>query len=247
MFEFGLVDIRAIHSEVPRSNFPEDDIETLADLIIKAEGLARPLILKQDDIESFSVLNGHFEYHAASRAKEKNIEVAEMVNAFIIPIKSNGTEAIVAQQMKILGDRSQQAPVPVVSSALIKTSHSKSPESLTNLINSFETRFRNLQEEMWRDRQSNDHRLKTLEKTIVNPQDPLYLLNTLDEKALGIRLARAKMPKPEKMAKALCTVRQNQEGERFESYLDLLAAIKGKKVGLGEKRLLVLIDAWSRA
>ena len=71
MTEFAKVDLKEINSDVSRSSFSEQEIEQLADSILKNDSLLRPLIVKQTGIESFIVLDGHLEFYAAVRAREK--------------------------------------------------------------------------------------------------------------------------------------------------------------------------------
>ena len=84
MIKCYFVDVKSISSTVPKSKFKKADIDRLADAILAADGLLRPLILQQTDVEKYTVIEGHQEYYAAVRAKEKDIKKAEMVNAFII-------------------------------------------------------------------------------------------------------------------------------------------------------------------
>jgi len=87
MIECYLIDIKNITSKLPKSNFKVAEIEMLADLILATDGLIRPLILQTAGVEQYTVIEGHLEYYAAARAKEKNLLKAEHVNAFIIPAK----------------------------------------------------------------------------------------------------------------------------------------------------------------
>ena len=89
MIKCFFVDIANISSETPRSNFEESDLEQLADLILQADGLLRPLIIKESGLEKYTVVEGHREYYAAVKAKEKDRQKAEMVNAFVIPIQTH--------------------------------------------------------------------------------------------------------------------------------------------------------------
>lgn len=50
------------------SEFAVDDLENLAQSILKSDGLLMPLILKQIGPESYEVLAGDREYYAAVRA-----------------------------------------------------------------------------------------------------------------------------------------------------------------------------------
>jgi hypothetical protein len=84
MIKCYFVDVKSISSDSSRSSFFEAEIEQLADLILAADGLLRPLILQESGVGKYTVIEGHQEYYAAVRAKEKDIKKAEMVNAFVI-------------------------------------------------------------------------------------------------------------------------------------------------------------------
>ncbi len=93
MIKCFFVDVKSIKSDLPKSNFVESELEQLADLILATDGLLRPLILQESGTGKYKVIEGHREYYAAVRAKEKNIAKAEMVNAFVIDA-SNQKSAI---------------------------------------------------------------------------------------------------------------------------------------------------------
>jgi ParB-like nuclease domain len=84
MIKCFFVDVKSIKSALPKSNFAESELEQLADLILETDGLLRPLILQEIKAGTYQVIEGHREYYAAVRAKEKNVVKAEMVNAFVI-------------------------------------------------------------------------------------------------------------------------------------------------------------------
>jgi ParB-like nuclease domain len=104
MIKCFFVDVANISSETPRSNFDESDLEQLADLILQTDGLLRPLILNQTGTEKYTVVEGHREYYAVVKAKEKDCKKAEMVNAFVVP---NQIYVSATNQLKLLkADRS---------------------------------------------------------------------------------------------------------------------------------------------
>jgi hypothetical protein len=94
---FLMVDVASVNSNIPRSNFNEADLDILADNILESGGLLKPLVLKKIGFEKYELLDGHFEYYAAVRAREKNPDEGEMVNAFIIPAEK---EEAVLKQLK---------------------------------------------------------------------------------------------------------------------------------------------------
>jgi ParB-like nuclease domain len=114
MIKCYFVDIKDISSDLPRSNFVESDLEQLANLILATDGLIRPLIIKESGAEKYTVIEGHREYYAALKAKEKDSRKAEMVNAFVINPK---IQPSAIEQLQLLNqDRPVvMAPDPVPS------------------------------------------------------------------------------------------------------------------------------------
>jgi hypothetical protein len=103
MIKCFFVDVKSISSDLPRSTFDESDLDRLADLILSTDGLLRPLILKQVGIEQYTVIEGHREYYAALKAKEKDLKKAEMVNAFVI--NANSEKSAIDQLKLLVADR----------------------------------------------------------------------------------------------------------------------------------------------
>ena len=91
--EFILV--KEITSNVPRSNFNQSDIQDLAELILEAEGVIRPITVRPTGIDSYEVIDGHLEYWAAVRAKEMKPRDGERIGAFVVEGKK--AEAIEKQ------------------------------------------------------------------------------------------------------------------------------------------------------
>jgi len=69
MISFSLVDVKDITSNMTRSSFPEADLDRIAQMILDCEGIIRPLVLKLTGQRV--AVDGHFEYYAAVRAREK--------------------------------------------------------------------------------------------------------------------------------------------------------------------------------
>ena len=75
----SLVGVKKINSKVPRSEFSEDELNLTAELILKAEGIINPPVIRRTSLESYEVVNGHFEYYAAVKAREINPRKGEMI------------------------------------------------------------------------------------------------------------------------------------------------------------------------
>ncbi len=98
----SLVAVKKINSTLPSSKFSEDDLNRAAELILKAEGIINPLILRRTSQESYEVLDGHFEYYAAAKAREKDPLKGEMIGAFIIEPEN---QEVFKEQVKALRER----------------------------------------------------------------------------------------------------------------------------------------------
>lgn len=98
MIKCLFVDIISISSSIPKSKFKQANIEIIADSILTAGGLLRPLILRQIG-DRYTVIDGDLAYYAAVRAKEKDLRRAEMVNAFVI---TDDSESAVIAQLTLL-------------------------------------------------------------------------------------------------------------------------------------------------
>jgi len=232
MTKFIKVDVKDIKSEQLRSNLSEENIEKLADLILESGGLFQALILKQIGVENYLVLDGHLEYFAAVRAREKDPRKGEIVNAFVITAKDEET---VKEQIQLL--RGGKLPPNVTSST-----GGNSPTIDSNWISSFETRLSQIREELSQKNLNLESRLSQLEKEIIKSpkKELLDFLNTSEKQELIDELSRHGIKA--KIIEAIYIARNQQESKKFASYKDVIAS----KTGLAEKGLLGLIDSWAR-
>jgi ParB-like chromosome segregation protein Spo0J len=133
MIKCYFIDVANISSDLPRSSFSETEIERLADSILASDGLLRPLILKESSVEKYTVMEGHREYYAAVRAKEKDVKKAEMVNAFVINAQMQRSTI---DQLNLLKDRSDVHPseIPTIDRHTLAELLSSSIEQLLPAI-----------------------------------------------------------------------------------------------------------------
>jgi DNA uptake protein ComE-like DNA-binding protein len=80
----NLVAVKKIDSSVDRSSFSIKTIEKAANLILEVEGTIEPIILRRTSLESYEVIDGHFAYYAAVRAREISPMKGEMIQAIIV-------------------------------------------------------------------------------------------------------------------------------------------------------------------
>lgn len=230
MVEYYLVDVKSIQSTAPRSQFRVDDLETLAQSILASGGLLSPLLLKQTGAEQYEVLAGDREYYAALRAKEINPREAEMVHAFVIPPKQQ--EAAI-NQVSVLTETAGGTKPPPPSDS------SGADLRITNL----ESRLDGALQEI---KQSQTQEIKRLEQAIAQIADqvpqkvaPLDAFNSLSLPELLQKLASANIRG--KTAETMVgAIEQARKEAKFTSFSDVVKRVKG----LGEKRMLSIIDAW---
>jgi DNA uptake protein ComE-like DNA-binding protein len=124
-----LVAVKRINSSLARSSFSADAIEKVAHLMINAEGIINPIILRQHSLESYEVIDGHFEYHAAVRAKEISLLKGETVQAIIL---EPDNEETILEQVNIL--RRNAAPISLeVTEESTYTREVINPDQVINL------------------------------------------------------------------------------------------------------------------
>ncbi|HYW18247.1 MAG TPA: chromosome partitioning protein ParB [Nodularia sp. (in: cyanobacteria)] len=232
MIKFSLLDVKSITSDVPRSNFAESDLENLADMILESGGIIKPLVVKGTGIETYIVIDGHFEYYGAVRAREKNPRQGEMVNACVISPKQ---ENIIIKQVSAIKD------IDVLPPGKPGTTNVES--RLTNLELRLEKQLNELKSQLMQERQITDDKLKQLENHIpekAEQTNPLNLLNTLDKFELSKKLHNSRISGAEKLAKAIVEARHKKTNKKFDDYREVRKSVKG----LGENGILTIIDTW---
>ncbi len=240
MIRFELVDVKDISSSVPRSHFSETTIDQLADLILECGGLVKPLVLKRTGLDSFEVLEGHLEYYAATKAKQKDSIKGETVNAFVFAAKH---EQQVLGQIEVLG----RSPAEISS----KTASPENLENSVSLSSTLDHRVTNLEarltqelavlrENFLQQNQQLVERLSEVERTLPKPIKPLEVFNNPQSPDFVLMLQRAnvKGKTAEKLHKH--AIAERKKGE-FKSFKDLKTRFKG--YGLGADTLLAIVDA----
>ncbi|MEH1831548.1 MAG: chromosome partitioning protein ParB [Nostoc sp.] len=233
-----MVDVESVTSNVPRSNFQETDLEILADLILESGGILKPLVLKKTGFEQYEVVDGHFEYYSAVRAKEKNPSEGDMVSALII--SSENEDVALKQVASLKGINSS------IKSVTPQPETTKLEPRLANLELRLEKHFNEFKSEFIQEKQRIDNQFKQLENLIPQKgeqNNPLNLLNSLDKDELSIKLQRSRIRGAEKLAKDIFDARRKKSKQQFEDYRDVVKSVKN----LGDKTILTIIDEWSRS
>ncbi len=250
MITFYLVDVKSITSNMPRSNFSEHEIERLADMILECDGLVKPLLLKQVEIEKYEVIDGELEYYAALRAREKNPRQAEMVNSLVI---SSEVEDLVLKQAEALKPKVTPPPVPEprgggeslpagsVESRLSNFDFRliNMESRLDNIMNEVKAIMNEVKAQLFSQNQALEARIKELERRIPEPIPPLLdALNTMSVAQLGTRLNKAGVT--QRVINNIEKERNKKQFQPFESFSDVIKRIDG----LGDKTMVKIIDSW---
>jgi ParB family transcriptional regulator, chromosome partitioning protein len=227
MWKFSNVDISDVVSSRERSSFSEQELETLANLIVEMEGLIHPAILKRAGFEKgyerFQVIYGDLEYHASVLAKQKNPDI-EMINAFIIDPAS---EDIALRQLEVFLKTDDN---PILSISNDSGNNSPGELEIEKRFQEFQVAIRQefqvaIRQEIQKLREEYQEAIRAIEpKIIVPPPDPkppsklsiVEVLNTYSEQKL------ASMGFGKAMAKKIVQQRP------FTSFSDLRGKVTGQ-------------------
>ncbi|MEC4819917.1 MAG: ParB N-terminal domain-containing protein, partial [Scytonema sp. PMC 1069.18] len=187
LLSISFVPVKQITSNIPRSNFSDEEINRVAELIVKGEGIINPLILRSTSLESYEVVDGHFEYYAAARAREIDLRKGEMIGAFIIEAEN---QEVLEAQIQILRN-----------SKLTNHNSISFPTNISGESNNLESRLTNMES-----RSTNtDSRLTNFESRVENRLVELQAEYRREIKAIGetIKLIEDKLPTPIEPLEAL--------------------------------------------
>lgn len=242
MTTFLMVDVESVTSSIPRSNFLKSDLNLIADLILESRGILKPLVLKKIGFEKYEVIDGHFEYYAAVRAREKNPSEGEMVNALIVSPEEE--KAVVKQAAALRSLESPDQPLEIS----IETANSES--RLGKIESRFEEQVNALKSELAQERQRVDKRLEYIASQIPKQIAPLDVFNTLSPFELVRRLISAGIS-DKKAAHIAESVESERKNQKFDSLSDVVLRVKvksGKKQikGISSDKMVAIIDIWSR-
>ncbi|MFQ4145945.1 chromosome partitioning protein ParB [Chlorogloeopsis sp. ULAP02] len=241
MINFSLVDIDNIKSDVPRSEFSESDLENLASIILESGGIVRPLILKETEAETYTVIDGYLEYYAAVKAREKNPRKGEMVNAFVISPK---IEDLVLKQTAILKEVESlnQAVRPLPETTKLEP-------RLANIELRFEQQLNQFKSELLQEKQRVDDKFKEFANLIPKKIQPLEVFNNLNVSELVSRLINAGFAS--KTATRIAeSIEKERKKKKFTSLSDVVMRVKitsGKKFvkAITSEKMIEIVDNWS--
>ncbi len=221
MVDFFLVETKLISSSQPASHFSQSEIDKLAKLILNANGLLRPLVLKETGFEKYEVVSGHLEYYAAVRAKEKNPQQAEMVNALVIEAEEEKTAI---QQVHLLEQLSNST----------QTHSTTSITPLDDLASTLEDLFNRELKVMTQNLETN---LQRISDQLPKQTKPINAFNQLTDVDLTRRLISVGI-KGKNLEKI---VEQVVKKRPFNSLSEVVKQVNG----LSEKKMVEIVDGWA--
>ncbi len=231
----SIVAVKKITSQEPRSNFADSDLEKVATLSLEAEGLINPIVIRRTSLESYEVVDGDFEYHAAARAREIDPRKGEMVAAFILEPEN---EEVLLEQVKTLRKgRTIKNTVEVTENQPVTSLEYR----LTNIESRFEKQNNELKSELVQLIKKIEDEVKEIKTDIPKQLEPLEVFNDLKISELINRLKSGGITG--KVAeKIINIIERERKYKKFESLSDVVDRVQG----LNHKRMLALIDSWSK-
>ncbi len=218
----AIVLVEDIHSSLPRTEFSEADLDEAARLLLKIEGVITPPILLETGVDSYKLLDGHFEYYAALRAGEIDPLKGETINAYLV--EDEADVAVYKKQVEVFRQQSPSPSKPVVSSE----------------VNNLEARFAALEKNILH---NISELIKTLQPATPTTEKPvpettsviiassreeqkfLEEINTLDIMKLNFKLEQIKTRK--NIRENILKIRQNPSFQPFNSRHELFERITG--------------------
>jgi hypothetical protein len=117
----SIVLVKSVSSPKSRDEFSEVQLTEAAQLILAGEGVINPPILLKTGmdphtgLESYTVVDGHFEYYSAMLAREINARKGETINAYVIEAEED--ETLFREQIRMFRDSGRATTAPVVTSS----------------------------------------------------------------------------------------------------------------------------------
>ena len=235
----SLVAIKKITSTVPRSSFIDDQLEQAANLILEAAGVINPLVIRRSSINSFEVVDGHFEYHAAARAREIEPHKGEMIGVFIIESENEET---LTKQVELF--RQQKAD------SSDKTSFSL--KDMEQFLINLESRFEKITKQLLEQGTANaklDNEVRELKKQMADKIEPIEVFKTLSQVKIISKLQNSGFNQ-KKASQIAEIVEIERNKEQFKSLNDVVERVKipyGKKMikAISLEKMLEIVDQWS--
>jgi len=223
----AIVLVEDIRSSLPRSQFSEADLDEAAQLLLKIKGVITPLILLETGVDSYKVIEGHFEYYAALRAEEIDPLQGETINAYLI--EDEADVAFYKKQVEVFRQPSPSKPV------VEKNTVSEQLNVLLDAIKRLSDQIANLSEQVKAPPPKTEKPVAEIsqEKTLLED------INTLPIIELNLKLENIT---GKNVRTNILKARQNPSFKPFTSSRELIKDVKG----LGDKSFDAMLDKFNK-
>jgi hypothetical protein len=235
----SLVAVKKISCTTTRSIFLDEDIEKAANAILEIEGVINPIVVRRLNLQSYEVVNGDFEYYAATRAREINPKKGEMIGVYII---EDENEEILSKQVEIF-----RRQTSVVAKQVEITT-----ETLEMFLKNIESRLDKLASQLLEESKEKyrlEYEVKELQRKIIKASEPLDIFNNLEQSKLFRKLSKVGIPEGTaiKIAEAVVEERKNKPFESLKHVVERVKMKVAKKTqkAIGTEKMLKIIDSWS--
>ena len=224
MIDFFVIDIAYIHSDIPRNQFQEIDIESYSNQIIEIGTLLSPLIVTEISVDQYKLVDRHLEFYAVIKAQEKFPDQFESVNSFVIDNNSS-------LDLSYLKSSCNEIESPTN----LKTNVDKNNLDERQIPKG--TTLNEIQKLVESGFASQEKILKGLEHSLSTKKTEnnqlLDFINTSTLKEIEYRLELCRVKKS-----TISSILETRKYEKFVDYNDLIIRTKG----LAEKSLITLMD-----
>ncbi|MBW4562837.1 MAG: hypothetical protein KME32_17140 [Mojavia pulchra JT2-VF2] len=233
----SLVAVKKITSSKPRSTFAEDDIEKAAKLILESEGVINPIVIRRTSLQSYEVINGDFEYYAATRAREIDPRKGEMIGVFIIEPENEG---ILTKQVQVFRKSKDDNSKEV----------SFTSKDLEKFLTNLESRFEKLTKQLLEESTAKvklETENKELKKRLADKVEPLEAFKKLNVDRIVKKLLNAgfNSKRANQIAAAVVNERQKEDFKSLDDVIERVKVPHGKNMqkGISVKKMLDIIES----
>jgi hypothetical protein len=220
------VPVRKIKPSASRWNFSDDEIDKAARFIAEAKGMVQPIVLQREEgFESYTVIEGDFEYYAAAKASEWEPQTCDVIPAFVV--ESPDDAEIIQQQIQLF--RTQRSTLKPTFNSI------NHDQQIASRLNEIETQQVNLelrqaileqQEIQEIKKQLDDLKQQICPRTICPRTNLLNLFNVSTHAELLHQMKRAGLI-GKNAEKIVETIEYERQYRLFESLRDVVTRVKG--------------------
>lgn len=88
----SFVPLRKVKPTASCWNFASAELDAAAQLVLEVEGVINPIVIRREDnSDSYVILDGNFEYYAVARAHRLNTRCCDSIEAFVIDSQDQAT------------------------------------------------------------------------------------------------------------------------------------------------------------